>query len=172
MRPSHLAHPGEDGGNEFRVRMASAAKVSDNGADIERHSALHHGQLIAAIVQEEPVRHAAGARQPRATGIESADAADEAIGRSVRMTADDAISTTAGQQLPELLTGDARLDPRAVVCSRRRVDAQQERLAPERQAQLRRYRWCTPVPSSPVRVPPSKRHQWSIDAAPATSMEH
>ena len=117
--------------------MASAAKVSDHGPGVERHSAMRDGQLITVIVQQKPVGHAADTRQPRAAGIESADAADEAIGRGVRVTADDDISAASSQQLFELLSGDARVDPRAVVRSRRRVDAQQERPVPERQAQLR-----------------------------------
>ncbi len=32
------------------------------------------------------------------------------------MAADDKVSIGSGEQLPELLIGDARVDPRAVVC--------------------------------------------------------
>jgi hypothetical protein len=106
--------PGEDGSKEFRVRVASAAQVSDNGSGVERHSAMRDGQLIAVIVQQQPVRHAGGTRQPGAAGVEGADAADEAIGRGVSMAADDDVSTASGEQPPWSRTPRVQPIPAAI----------------------------------------------------------
>jgi hypothetical protein len=93
--------------------MASATKIADNGLDVKRHAAVSDRQTITAVFEEKPARNTAGARQPRATGIERTDTADETIGSGVSMAADDDIGVGSGEQWPELLIAD----PQAVVGS-------------------------------------------------------
>lgn len=118
--------------------MAPAAKIADNGLNVKPHTTVRSGQAIAVISEEKPVRQAAGTRQPGAAGIEGADTADETIRGEMSMAADDDLSVGSGKQLPELLIGDARIDSRAVVSARRRMDTQDGSSAPEPQTQLRR----------------------------------
>jgi hypothetical protein len=95
--------------------MASATKVADNGLNVERHASMRHRQAIAAVFEEKPRRRAAGTGQPRTSGIEGTDAADETIGSEMRVAADHDVGVGSSEQWPELLIGDARFDSRAVV---------------------------------------------------------
>ena len=95
--------------------MASAAKIADNGLNVERHATVRNDWIIAVVLEEKPVRHAAGPWQPRASGIEGADTVNETICGEVGMAADDEFGVGSSEQLPELPIGDARIDPRAIV---------------------------------------------------------
>lgn len=113
--PHLLALPGEDGGNELRVGMASPPQVTYNGIDVEGHTAVGDGQGIAIVFKQEPAGDAAGTGHAGAAGIEGADAVNETIGDGMSVAADDHIGTAAGKQRLEPLLGDAGLDPGAVV---------------------------------------------------------
>lgn len=108
---------GKDGGGELRIGMASATKIADNDFNVKRHPTVRDGQVIAAVFEEKPARSAAGTWQPRASGIEGTDTADETIGGEMSMAVDYDVGAASGKQCPELLIGDARFDPWAIVGS-------------------------------------------------------
>ena len=58
---------------------------------------------------------AAGPGDARAAGIEHPDAGNDAIGDEMRMAPDDHVGSATGEHRAERFTGDAGLDPRAVV---------------------------------------------------------
>jgi hypothetical protein len=132
-----LALSGEDGGNEFRVGMASPPKVADNGINVKRRTALGDGQGIAVILKQKPAGGAAGTRHASAAGIEGADAVNKTIGGEMSVATDDHIGAASGKQRPEFLIGNAGLDPRAVVGPGRRMNAQDGRSAWHLETQLR-----------------------------------
>ena len=111
--------------------MASAPKIAGNGLNVKRHPTVRNSEIIAVVFKEKPVREAAGTRQPGAAGIEGADTANETICGEMSMAADDQLGVGSGEQLPELLIGDARIDSRTVVGAGRRVDAQDSSSARE-----------------------------------------
>jgi hypothetical protein len=110
-----LTLPGEDGGNELRIRVAAATKIGDNGLNVKRHPTVRDGQIVTVVFEKKPARGPERTWQPRAARIEGTDTADETISCEMSMAADHDASIGSGEQLPELLIGDARLDPWAVV---------------------------------------------------------
>jgi len=116
--------------------VTSLAQVGDNRRGVVRHPALRDGQLIAVVLHQEPVRDAMGARQPRAARVERPDAVDDPVGGAVGVAADDDVGAAPGEQFPQSLFARVRGDPRAVVCPRRRVDAEHGSPGREPEAQL------------------------------------
>jgi hypothetical protein len=116
--------------------MTSLAQVGNDRPGVVRHSVLRDGQLIAVVLHQEPVRDPMGAWQPRAARIERPDTVDDPVGGAVGVAADDDVGAAPAEQVPELLFARARGDPRAVVCSRRRVHAEYGGPSGEPEAQL------------------------------------
>jgi hypothetical protein len=50
--------------------MSTAAKIADNGLNAKRRTTVRNGQVIIIVLEEKPVRGAAGTWQPCAAGIE------------------------------------------------------------------------------------------------------
>jgi hypothetical protein len=113
--PYLLALSGEDGGGELGVGMASAAKVADDCFHVKGRRAVGDSYGTSVVLKKKPAGDAAGGGKSGTAGIEGADAINETIGREMSMAADDDIGTASGKQGPELLIGDAGLDPFAVV---------------------------------------------------------
>jgi hypothetical protein len=98
LPPHLLALAGEDAADEFRVGMAAAAQVTDDGIRAKRRLPLGHGHLVAVILQENPGGAAERARHPGAARVEGADAADVPVGGEVRVAADDDVGAAADEQ--------------------------------------------------------------------------
>jgi hypothetical protein len=65
--PSQLAHAGEDGGSEFRVGMAPAAKVSDDGpVRVRQHRTQRY--VISVDIGHDPELHTASLGKAVASG--------------------------------------------------------------------------------------------------------
>jgi hypothetical protein len=117
--------------------VASPVKIADDRVDVEGDAAVGDSQGLAVPFEEHPAGGAAGTGQSGAAGIEGPDAVDETVGGDMGMAADDDIGAAADQQRPELLVGEAGLDPGTVVGSGRGMNAQDGSSVRQLQTQLR-----------------------------------
>ena len=110
---------GEDAFEEGGVGVAAAVQVADHGTDVEGHGAVLDDHVTrAAVLNEQPVGPAGRPGHPGTARVEGADAADQAVGLIVGVTAHDHIGAAPGQQAAELLVGEAGVDAGTVVGAR------------------------------------------------------
>ena len=74
------------------------------------------GQVTgAAVLKEQPAGPARRPRHPGTARVEGADATDQTVDLIVGVAAHDHVGVAPGEQVAELLTGEVRVDPGAIV---------------------------------------------------------
>ena len=111
-----LTLTGEDIPDECRVGMTAAVQIAGHGTGIVGYGTVLSGQAsTAAVLKEQPAGSTRRPRHSGATGVEGADAADQAVGLIVGVAAHHHVGTAPGQQAAELPGGETGVNAGAIV---------------------------------------------------------